>query len=91
MAAQSITTQALGNSAKMLTAQPDSGIYHGVIIGETACHLIQRQSAHSGVAHLKNLLDRQPQVGDHVRIHYANSKGTVREFRERAKTVELGR
>jgi antirestriction protein ArdC len=90
-AAQSITAESLGNSARMQTAQTESGIYRGVIIGETACHVIQRQSAHSGVAHLKNLLDGQPQVGDHVRIHYANSKGTVREFRERAKTVELGR
>jgi len=90
-AARSITAQALGGSARMLTAQTGSGIYHGVILGETTHHLIQRQSARSGIAHLKNLLDQQPQVGDHVRIHYANSKGTVREFRERAKTVELGR
>jgi hypothetical protein len=66
--AQSITAQALGNSAQMLTAQPESGIYRGVILGETACHVVQRQSAHSGIAHLKNLLDRQPRVGDHVRI-----------------------
>jgi hypothetical protein len=90
-AAQSITAQALGHSAQMLTAQPESGIYCGLVIGETACHLIQRQSAHSGIAHLKNLLDRQPRVGDRVRIHYANSKGTVREVQERAKGAELGR
>jgi hypothetical protein len=75
----------------MLTAQTESGSYRGVILGETACHVIQRQSAHTGIAHLKDLLDRQPQVGDHVRIHYAKSKGTVREFRERVMTAELGR
>jgi hypothetical protein len=90
-AARSITTQALGNSAQMLMAQPESGIYRGVILGETACHVIQRQSAHTGIAHLKHLLDRQPQVGDHVRIHYAKSKGTVRGFRERVMSAELGR
>jgi hypothetical protein len=90
-AAQSITAQALGNSARMLMAQTESGIYRGVILGETACHVIQRQSTHSGIAHLKDLLDRQPQVGDHVRIHYTKSKGTMREFRERVMTVELGR
>jgi hypothetical protein len=90
-AAQSITAQALGNSARMLTAQTESGIYRGVILGETAFHVVQRQSAHSGIAHRKNLLDRQPRVGDHVRIHYANSKGTVREGQERAKVAELGR
>jgi antirestriction protein ArdC len=91
VAAQSIAAQGLGNSAWMLMAQTESGIYCGVILAETACHLIQRQSAHSSIAHLKELLDRQPKVGEHVRIHYANSKGTVREFRERAKTAELGR
>jgi hypothetical protein len=90
-AAQSITTQTLGNSARVLAAQTESGIYRGVILGETACHVIQRQSAHTGIAHLKDLLDRQPRVGDHVRIHYAKSKGTVREFRERVMSAELGR
>ena len=89
--AQSITAQALGNSAQMLTAQPESGIYRGVILAETACHVVQRQSAHSGIAHRKNLLDRQLRVGDHVRIHYANSKGAVREVQERSKIAELGR
>ena len=90
-AARSITARALGNSAKMLTAQTESGIYHGVILGETTHHLIKRQSAHSAIAHLKELLDQQPQVGAHVRIHYANSRGTVREVRECTKTAELGR
>jgi D-serine deaminase-like pyridoxal phosphate-dependent protein len=75
----------------VLAAQTESGIYRGVILGETACHVIQRQSAHTGIAHLKDLLDRQPRVGDHVRIHYAKSKGTVREFRERVMSAELGR
>jgi antirestriction protein ArdC len=90
-AAQSITAQALGNSAQMLTAQSESGIYRGIIIGETAYHVIQRQSAHSSIAHLKDFLDRQPQLGEHVRIHYANSKGTAREVRERDNTTDLGR
>jgi hypothetical protein len=90
-AAQSMNAQALGDSAKMLTAQTESGIYRGIIIGETACHVIQRQSTHTAVAHLKELLDRQPQVGEHVRIYYTNSRGTVREVRERAKTTELSR
>jgi hypothetical protein len=62
-----------------------------VILAETACHVVQRQSAHSGIAHRKNLLDRQLRVGDHVRIHYANSKGAVREVQERSKIAELGR
>jgi antirestriction protein ArdC len=90
-AAQSITAQALGNHAQMRTAQIESGIYRGIIIGETAYQVIQRQSANSGIAHLKDFLDRRPRVGEHVQIHYANSKGTVREVKERAKAAELGR
>ena len=90
-AAQSITAQSLGNSARMVTAQTESGVYRGVILSQTACHLIQRQSTHSTVAHVKDLLDGQPRVGDHVSIHYVNSKGTVRRVLQRGKIPEIGR
>jgi hypothetical protein len=60
-------------------------------VGETTYHLVQRQSAHSCVAHLKDFLDRQPEVGEQVRIQYAHAKGTVRECRERATGVERSR
>jgi len=58
--AQTITTKALGESARTVHALAESGTYQGAIIGETEHHLIQRQSANLGVAHLKELLDRQP-------------------------------
>jgi len=90
-AAQSITAKALGACAKVLQAQTESGIYDGIIIGETARHLVQRQSAHNSIAHPKDLLDRPAQVGDHVCILYANSNGRVQEVRRRAKQAELGR
>jgi len=89
--AKSITSKVLGDSAKTLAAQTDSGAYRGPIIGETEHHLIQRQSARTGIAHPKDLLDRQPQIGENVRINYSDTKGVVREFRERTKAQERGR
>jgi antirestriction protein ArdC len=83
--AKSITAKVLGDSAKTLAAQTESGNYRGPIIGQTEHHIIQRQSAGTSIAHPKDLLDRQPQIGESVRINYSDSKGAVREFRERAK------
>jgi antirestriction protein ArdC len=89
--AKSITAKVLGDSAKTLVAQTESGSYRGPIIGETEHHVIQRQSARASIAHPKDLLDRQPQMGETVRIKYSDSKGAVRELRERAKTQGLAR
>jgi len=89
--AKSITAKVLGDSAKTLAAQTESGSYRGPIIGVTEHHIIQRQSAHTGIAHPKDLLDRQPQVGESVRINYSDAKGVVREFRERGKAQDRDR
>ena len=88
---KSITTKVLGDSAKTLAAQTESGNYRGPIIGETEHHIIQRQSAGTSIAHPKDMLDRQPQIGESVRINYSDSKGAVREFRERAKARDRDR
>ena len=89
--AQTITTQALGESAKTVTAHTESGNYRGEIIGETDRHIVQRQSGKAAVAHPKELLDQQPETGQMVRINYSNERGTVREFRDRAKGKEISR
>ena len=87
--AKSIAAKAIGDSARTLAAETQSGNYKGPIIGETDHHIVQRQSSRTAIAHLKELLDRQPQVGETVRINYSDSKGAVREFRERSKSQGL--
>jgi len=89
--ATSITKKVLGDFAKTRAAQIESGSYRGPIIGETEHHVIQRESARTGIVHSKDLLDRQPQIGESVRINYCDSKGEVREFRERAKSQDRSR
>jgi antirestriction protein ArdC len=90
-AARAITAEALGESARTVEAVVDGGTYRGVIIGETERHLLQRQSAGMAVLHPKDLLDRQPQVGEVFAINYSNGRGSVREAHDRGKAQELGR
>jgi antirestriction protein ArdC len=89
--ARAIAASALGDSATLRAAETVSGVYRGAIIGETQQYVIQQQSGKLAVAHPRELLDRQPLVGDLVRINYSNSKAVVREALERSKSQELAR
>ena len=89
--AQSITAEALGPKAKALAAQTESGAYRGPIIGETDGFIIQRQSSRFSVAHPRELLDRQPDVGENVSISYSALQGIVRENRERMRSPQRER
>ena len=73
-AARAIAANALGESARTVEALTDSGTYRGVIIGETERHFATAIRRH-GDLHPKDLLDRQPQVGEIVAINYSNGKG----------------
>jgi antirestriction protein ArdC len=89
--ARAIAAKKLGKSATLRDAETESGVYRGTIIGETELQVIQRESGQWAIAHPKELLDRQPQIGEAVRISYSNSKGSVRESHERSKSRNLGR
>lgn len=84
--AKRITADALGESARTLPAQIRSGTYAGRIIGETDCHVVQRLSARTVVAHMKHLLQHLPDSGSDVAIAYSNGRGQVRSLRERVIT-----
>jgi len=90
-AAKTVTTTSLGDSAKTFVAQTQSGTYRGEIIGETDLHVIQRLSGRSAVAHMKQLLERTPEVGTTATISYSNEKASIREWRERSRSHELTR
>ena len=88
---RAIAVEALGESASLRAARTESGTYRGTILGETQAYVIQRESGQSAVAHLKEVLDHLPVVGEMVRISYSNTRGQVREAHEIAKSHELSR
>ena len=89
--ARTIAAKAMGDAVRTVDALVDGGTYRGLVVGETERYLVQRQSAGMAVLHQKELLDRQPQVGEAFSISYSNGTGIVREARDRSKSQELGR
>jgi antirestriction protein ArdC len=71
---KALSTRALGGNARVYNAQTDSGIYKGEIIGETQHHIVQKLSQGSTVAHMKQLFDPAPSVGESVMIRYSHGK-----------------
>lgn len=90
-AAKQVTVAKLGESSRTFTAQTQSGNYRGEIIGETDLHLVQRLSAQSAVAHMKQLLESAPKVGENVGISYSNGRASCRTMAERPRERELAR
>ena len=90
-AARAIAVKSLGDAARTVDALVDSGVYRGLIVGETNRYLVQQQSPEMAVLHQKDLLDRIAQVGETFSINYSNGHGTVRDARGRSKSQELGR
>ena len=74
-----------------IEADASSGIYRGLVVGETRAHVVQQMPGRGLVAHRKENLDRPPRAGENVVVKYSNGRATVRESRERAKTRGIGR
>jgi antirestriction protein ArdC len=89
--ASAVAVQALGNGVRTFSAQTESGVYRGTVVGDTQEHVVQRVSSRSAVAHRKADLDTTPMAGQNVSIAYLNARGSVRELRERAKAPERAR
>lgn len=89
--AQTLTSERLGKDARLTAAVIEGGRYRGPVIGESGELVIQQVAAKSAVAHPKELLDSQPQLGQRVSIAYADAHAQVRDIRERAKSQELSR
>jgi hypothetical protein len=82
----------LGDTARIYTAQTDSGIYRGEIIGQTEHHVVQRLSQGSAVAHPKELLGTLPSVGENVVLRYSNGKlADIAAFEPKVQAKGLAR
>ena len=68
----------------------DSGVYRGLIVGETARHIVQQLPSHALVAHRKENLERSPRTGETVAVRYSNGQATVRDAQSRSRAKDLG-
>lgn len=89
--ARALAIKQLGEEARTYTAQTQSGIYRGKILGETNHHIVQRVSSQTAVAHLKKLVGDTPDMEANVVISYRTDKVQIRELQERSKAAELAR
>jgi antirestriction protein ArdC len=90
-AAKDMTGQLLGEGSRTFTAETESGIYNGQVIGETDQHVLQRISGRTAIAHMKQLFDSVPSVGENVAVVYSRGLATIRSPQQRVPMRELGR
>jgi hypothetical protein len=86
-----LTAQLLGESAKTKPAQLIAGVHRGKIIGETSDLVLQRESPRSVVVHSKELFESAPKVGASVVVNYTNGTPSVREVKERGRSLNMSR
>lgn len=96
--ARQIVKAVLGHDAAATVAEHHSGIYRGLIIGQTRDYVIQQIGNQlSAVIHAKNRFyaaNREspwPEVGHAFSIHYSRSHAIAREVRDRPREQERNR
>ncbi|MEZ5403182.1 MAG: zincin-like metallopeptidase domain-containing protein [Bryobacteraceae bacterium] len=89
--ARALTTEVLGDQARLYAAHTDSGRYTGEIIGATAGHIVQKLSPQSAVAHPKDLLPGTLETGRSLVVSYSNNQAFLRAADPRTKSKELAR
>ena len=89
---KALSARALGENTRVYKAQADSGIYRGEIIGETQNYVVQKLGQQSTVAHMKQLLNPVPSVGQNVAVRYSRGKIIeVAAFQPKAQAKEITR
>ena len=74
-----------------MEAHTESGVYSGLVVGETSRHVVQQLPGRGLVAHRKENLERSPRAGESVTVRYSNGLGTVRETHVRGRGREMSR
>ncbi|GEM_PF-320675 len=80
-AARSLTTETLGKDAQTYIARSGS-TYKGVVIGQTATHVVQQIGKRASIAHFTSRLDRVPGIGEHIQVGY-DERGYATTAKER--------
>lgn len=81
--------QLLGDKARVVEPDTESGRYRGTVLTESDHHVIQKLSPRSAVAHSKHLLLQSVQPGDNLVISYSSGIAQLKpnQVRERAQAL----
>lgn len=81
---------ALAAQSEVKTVDVSSGRYSGVIVAQTAVHVVQDRGRNEVSIHDKRLLDKVPMVGEQLTIAYKGGRADVK-IKEPAKERGQGR
>jgi antirestriction protein ArdC len=89
--AEKQTRDTLGKSARLYTADLDSGKYRGEVLGATDHHVLQKIGPKSVVAHPKSLISEALSPGQSVAVNYSNLQAQIKPLKARERAQSLAR